>query len=80
MSKNEAQKLELLKWIPPFLDPEKKKLIFNAAIKFHFSYCLLIWIFSRKFNKMINIIHNRSLKTVYDNTMIEEAYFKSFKS
>lgn len=42
MSKNEAQKLELLKWIPPFLDPEKKKLIFNAAIKFHFRYLLSI--------------------------------------
>ena len=46
MCKKAAQKLGVLNRISSSLDPEKKKLVFNALIKSHFSYCLLIWMFS----------------------------------
>ena len=69
MCKKEAKELGVLK-ILSFLDAEKK-LIFNAAIKSHFRYCLLIWMFSSlKFNNLINRIHKRSLRTSYDDMMI----------
>ena len=61
MCKKAAQKLEVLNRISSFLDPVKK-LVFNADIKSHFSYCLLTW---------INSIHERSLRTVcYDTGSI----------
>ena len=69
--------LEVQKQITSFLDPEKKILISNAVIKSHFSYCLVIWTFSfRKFNKLINRIHKKSLSTVYDDIMIRVAHFE----
>ena len=43
--------------------------IFNAVINSHFIYCPLTWMFSsRRSNNLINRIHKRSLKTVYDDT------------
>ena len=55
--------------ISSLLDPEKKKLVFNAVIKSHFSYCPLIWIFSsRRSNNLINRIHERSLRAVCNDT------------
>ena len=67
MCKKAAQKFGVLNRISPLLDPEKKKFVFNAVIKSHFSYCPLIWMFSsRRSNNLINRIHERSLRTVYD--------------
>ena len=69
MCKDAAQKLGVLNRISSLLDPEKKKLVFNAVIKSHFSYCSLIWMFSsRRSNNLINRIRERSLKTVYNDT------------
>ena len=65
MCKKAAQKLGVLNRISSLLDPEKKKLVFNAVIKSHFSYCPLTWMFSsRRSNNLINRIHERSLITV----------------
>ena len=51
------------------LDAEKKRLLFNTVMKSHFNYCPLIWIFSsRRSNNLINRIHKRSLRTVYNDT------------
>ena len=44
--KKAVQKLVVLNRICSLLDLEKKKPVFNAAIKSHFSYCPLIWMFS----------------------------------
>ena len=56
--KKTAQKLRVLNRISLLLDPEKKKLVFNAVIKSHFNYCPLIWMFSsRRSNNLINRIH-----------------------
>ena len=62
-----------------FSDPEKKKLISNAVIKSHFSYCLVISTFSfRNFNKVMNGIHRKSLSTVYHDMTIRESHFNKF--
>ena len=67
--KKAALKLGVLNRIFSLLDPEKKKLVFNAVITSHFSYCPLIWMFSsRKSNNLINRFHKRSLRTVYNDT------------
>ena len=69
MCKKAAQKLGVLNRISSLLDPEKKRLVFNAVIKSHFNYCPLIWMFSsRRSNNLINRIHKRSLRTVYNDT------------
>ena len=69
MCKKAAQKLGVLNRISSLLDPEKKRLVFNAVIKSHFNYCPLIWMFSsRRSNNLINRIHERSLRTVYNDT------------
>ena len=70
MCKKAGQKLAVLNWISLLLDPEKKRLVFNAVIKSHFNYCPLIWMFSsRRSNNLINRIHERSLRTVYNDTI-----------
>ena len=59
----------MLNRIFSLLDPEKKKFLFNTAIKSHFSYCSLIWMFSScRSNNLINRIHESSLRTVYNDT------------
>ena len=68
MFKKAAQKLGVLNKIFSLLDPEKKRLLFNAVIKSHFNCCPLIWMFSsRRSNNLINRIHERSLSTVYND-------------
>ena len=47
---------------------EKKRLLMKAFIESQFSYCPLIWMFcSRKMNRKINYIHERSLRLVYND-------------
>ena len=44
----------------------QRKLIMNAFISSHFSYCSLVWMLhSRKLNASINKIQERSLRIVY---------------
>ena len=69
MYKKAAQKLGMLNRIFLLLDPEKKRLVFNATIKSHFNCFPLIWMFSsRRSNNLINRVHERSLRTVYNDT------------
>ena len=68
MCKKATQKLGVLNRISLLLEPEKKKIVFNAVIKSHFSYCPLIWMFSsRRCNNLINRIPERSQRTVYND-------------
>ena len=67
--KKAAQKLGVQNRISSLLDPEKKRLVFNAVIKSQFNYCPLIWMFrSRRSNNLTNRIHERSLRTIYNDT------------
>ena len=55
MCEKAAQKLAVLNRISSLLDPQKKRLASNAVIKFHFSYCPLIGMFSSlRSNNLIN--------------------------
>ena len=58
MCKETGQKLRLLKTIFLLLDPEKKKLVFNALVRSYYSHHPLVWI----------VIHERSHGTVYNDT------------
>ena len=59
-------KLQALARISFFLNKTKLKTIMTAFIESQFSYCSLIWMFhSRKLNKKINRVHERSLRIVY---------------
>ena len=69
MCEKAAQKFGVLNIMPSLLDPEKKKLVFNAVIKSHFNCCPLIWMFSsQRSNNLINRIHEKSLRTVSNDT------------
>ena len=69
LCKKAAQKLKVINSISSLLDPEKKKLAFNAVTKSCFSYSWPIWMFNfQRSNNLINWICERSLKTVYNHT------------
>ena len=61
-----SQKVSALARLSAFMSFEQRKLIINAFVTSHFSYCPLIWMFhSRKLNHRINRIHERALRIVY---------------
>ena len=63
-----SQKLSALNRISPYLDINKRKIIYNSMIKSQFSYCPLVWMFcSRKSNKKINQIHERALRLSFND-------------
>ena len=46
----------------------QRRLIMRAFINSQFNYCPLVWMFcSRKINHKINRIHERALRTVYND-------------
>ena len=48
------------------MNSSKKRIIMEAFITSHFSYCPLVWMFhSRELNYKINRVHERSLRLVY---------------
>ena len=50
-----------------FLDRKNKRIVFNAVVKFHISYCPWVWmLISRRSTNLITRIHGRSLRLVYD--------------
>ena len=69
LCKKASQKLHALARISPYMGQDKVKLIMNAFIKSHFSYCPLIWMFhDRKSNNRINKIHERALRIMYHDS------------
>ena len=73
-----SQKLHALARVSHFMSIERRKTIMNAFINSQFGYCPLVWMFhSRRLNKKINNIHERSLRLVYrDNTSTFEELLK----
>ena len=54
--------------ITPFMCISKRKLLMNAFFKAQFSYCPLVWVcHSRSMNNKINRLHERCLRTIYNN-------------
>ena len=47
---------------------DKRKILLNVFLKFHFSYCTLIWIFhSRTLTTKINQLPEKALRIIYSN-------------
>ena len=60
-----GQKLISLSRISPYLETDKKELLFKCLVKSKFSYCPLVWMFcSRNANNFINKIQERSLRLI----------------
>ena len=65
MCRKAGQKLSALSRIPPYLETDKKELLFKSMMKSQFNYCRLVWMFcSRKANNLINKIQERSLRLI----------------
>ena len=59
------QKLSALSRISPYLEIDKKELLFKSMVKSQFNYCPLVWMFcSRNANNLINKIQERSLRLI----------------
>ena len=68
LCKNAAAKLNALARIAGYIDIKKRRMIMKAFITSQFSYCPLIWMFhSRALNNKIHTIHQRSLRTTYND-------------
>ena len=68
LCKKANQKLSALTRLSMLMLFDQRRLIMNAFITSHFSYCPLVWMLhSRKLNERINKIHERSLRLVYED-------------
>ena len=68
LCKKAGQKLSALARINHYLTQDKKLLLLNSAVKSHFSYCPLIWMFtSRYLNNALNSILERALRLIYND-------------
>ena len=64
-----TQKLHALMRISNYMSQEQKRLIMNAFINSQFNYSPLVWMFhNRSSNNNINKIHERALRTVYEDS------------
>ena len=65
MCREAGQKLSALSRISPYLETDKKELLFKSMVKSQFNYCPLVWMFgSRNANNLINKIQERSLRLI----------------
>ena len=63
-----SAKLKALVRIVHFMNITKTKISMNASFNAQFSYCPLTWMFhSRKLSNKVNKLHERCLRTVYNN-------------
>ena len=63
-----GQKLSALIRVLSYIDTNKKSLLYKSMIKSQFTYCPLVWIFSqRQSNKLINKVHERALRFIYQD-------------
>ena len=65
MCRKAGQKLSALSRISPYLETDKKELLFKSMVKSQFNYCPLVWMFcSRNASNLINKIQERSLRLI----------------
>jgi len=66
LCKKASQKLQALSRVSKYMNHEQTKLLVNAFVTSHFSYCPLVWMMhSHKMNNRINIVHERALRVIY---------------
>ena len=65
MCRKAGQKLSALSRISPYLETDKKELLFKFMVKSQFNYCRLVWMLcSRNANNLINKIQESSLRLI----------------
>ena len=63
-----GQKLSALIRVSSYIDTNKKALPYKSMIKSRFIYCPLAWIIcQRQSNKLINKVHERALRLIYQH-------------
>ena len=68
LCKKASRKISALARVTPFMGLSKRKLLMNAFFTSQFSYCPLIWMcHSLSNNKKINMLHERCLRTIYND-------------
>ena len=68
LGKKASLKLNALVRIAPFMNVSKKRIVMKSFIEWQFGYCPLIWMFHRRrLNNKINRIHERALRTTYND-------------
>ena len=68
-----GQKLSALLRISSHINTDKKALLYKSMIKSQFAYCPLVWMFCfRQSNNLINKVHERALKLIYQDNCIFE--------
>ena len=66
--KKASQKLHALSRVSPYMSENRRRIIMKAFIQSQSGYCPLIWMcHSRALNTRINRIHERALRTVYND-------------
>ena len=64
------RKLSALTRVAKFVPFKKRRILFKAFIESQFKYCPLEWMFYRsQINGKINKLHERALRTVYNDTV-----------
>ena len=74
-----GRKLTALTRLAKFLTTYQRRILIRAFIEYQFNYCRLVWMFhSRKLNKRINKLQERSLRIIYgdDTSSFEEVLIK----
>ena len=63
-----SQKLHAFSRIPKYISGDKKPLLFKSLIISKFNYCPIVWMcHGRDLNNKINNLHERALRTVYQD-------------
>jgi hypothetical protein len=75
MCKQASNKLYALARISNYLSDQKRKILMKSFIISQFNYCPIIWMHcQRKYNNLINRIHERALRIAYND------YHSDFKT
>ena len=78
MCKNASQKLNVVARLNNYLTDAQKVLLVNSVIKLPFIYCPLLWMFcSRSLNSLLNLIHERTLRLIY-NDLVDSLKFSEY--
>ena len=74
LCKKASQKVSALARISSLMGFEQRKCMVSSFIASYYSYCPLVWMFySRRLNTLINHVHERALRIIYQD------YNSSFK-
>ena len=63
-----SRKINAITRVKPFMNLSKRRLLMNSFFKTQFNYCPLLWMCdSRENNTKINGLHERCLRTIYND-------------